>query len=62
MVMVDWDESILKGANFAFLGAFNLVLKLTKLTTGKSYTMIVYARTADGKVATFSVSKLITIN
>ena len=40
----------------------NLVLKLTKLTTGKSYTMKVYARTADGKVATFSVSKFVTIN
>ena len=32
------------------------------LTAGKSYTMIVYARTADGKVAAFSVSKLVTIN
>ena len=44
----------------AFSG--NLVLKLSKLTAGKSYTMTVYARTADGELATFSVSKLVTIN
>src|ERR1700754_4045987 len=39
----------------AFSG--NLVLKLTKLATGKSYTMKVYATTSEGQVATFSVSK-----
>ena len=40
----------------------NLVLKLTKLPTGgKAYTLRVYARTRDNKMATVAVSKLITI-
>lgn len=44
----------------AFSG--NLVLKLAKLTAGnKSYTLRVYARTKDDKMATVAVSKLITI-
>jgi hypothetical protein len=40
----------------------NLVLKLSKLTAGKSYTLKVYASTANNEVASFSVSKLVTIN
>jgi hypothetical protein len=40
----------------------NLVLKLAKLPAGsKSYTLKAYARTADGKMSTVSVTKFITI-
>ena len=43
----------------AFTG--NAVLKLAKLPPGKPYTLRLYARTADGKMATVAVSRFITI-
>jgi len=39
----------------------NLVYKLTKMAAGKSYTLKVYARTKDSKMATMSATKLITM-
>lgn len=39
----------------------NLVLKLAKLTSGKSYTLRLYGRTSEDKMATVSVSKFITM-
>lgn len=40
----------------------NVVLKLSKLPAGnKSYTLRLYARTKDGKMATVSVSRFITM-
>ncbi|MBV8251540.1 MAG: hypothetical protein JO154_02955 [Chitinophaga sp.] len=39
----------------------NLNLKLTKLATGKSYSLFIYVRTADNKVAYVSQTKFVTM-
>ncbi|QKJ28799.1 hypothetical protein HQ865_03160 [Mucilaginibacter mali] len=39
-----------------------ILLKLNKLTAGKIYTLKAYARTSDGQVSNFTVSKMIAVN
>ena len=39
----------------------NMIIKLTKLAATKSYTLRIYARTSDNKMATVAVTKFITM-
>ncbi|MBE9665782.1 hypothetical protein [Mucilaginibacter boryungensis] len=39
-----------------------ILIKLNKLTSGKIYTLKGYARTSDGQVSTFTISKLFTVS
>lgn len=51
------------GTSYPNTNAFsgNLVLKLSKLSSGKSYTLRAYARTTNNQMATVSVTRMITM-